>query len=99
MKAECRALQKKNAKTLTLIVTSKSCLNTQFPDEYAPFNSSGKVSLLDSSVKVLVIILRDTGAAQSLILEGIIPFSVETATGEELVLQGVKFGHVSVPLL
>ena len=48
MKAECRALQKKNVKALT--VTSKSCLNTQFPDEYPPFISSGKVSLLDSSV-------------------------------------------------
>ena len=96
MKAECRALQKKNAKTLT--VTSKSCLNTQFPDEYSLFISSGKVSLLDSSVKVPVMILRDTGAAQSLILEGILPFSVKSATGEELLFQGVELGHVSVPL-
>ena len=96
VKAECRALQKKNAKTLT--VTSKSCLNIQFPDEYAPFISSGKVSLLGSSVKVPVMILRDTGAAQSLISEGILPFSVESATGEELLLQGVELGHVSVPL-
>ena len=96
VKAECRALQKKNAKALT--VTHKSCMNTQFPVEYAPFISTGKVSLPDSSEKVPVMILRDTGAAQSLILEGILPFSMESATGEELMLQGVELGHVSVPL-
>ena len=33
-----------------------------------------------------------------MILEGILPFSVESATGEELVLQRVELGHVSVPL-
>ena len=33
-----------------------------------------------------------------MILEGILPFSVESATGEEFVLQGVELGHVSVPL-
>ena len=73
-------------------------MSTQFPVEYTSFISSGKVSLLDSSEKVPVMTLRDTGAAQSLILEGILPFSMESATGEELMLQGVELGHVSVPL-
>ena len=44
-------------------------MNVPFPDEYA---SSGKVSLPDSSETVPVMTLRDIGAAQSLILEGIL---------------------------
>ena len=43
-------------------------------------------------------ILRDTGAAQSLIVEDALPFSVDSASGDEVLLQGVELGHVSVPL-
>ena len=56
------------------------------------------MSLPDSSEKVPVMILRDTEKAQSLTLEDILPFPVESATGEKLVLQGVELGNLSVLL-
>ena len=77
MKAECRALQRKNTKALT--VASESSKETPFPREYAPFISSGTVSLLGSSEEISVAILRDTGAAQLLIVEDALPFSADSA--------------------
>ena len=41
--------------------------------------------------------LQETGVAQSLILEDVLPFSRECANGE-VMLQGVKLGHTSVLL-
>ena len=43
-------------------------------------------------------ILRDTGAAQSLIVEDTLPFSMDSVSGDEVLLQGVELRHVSVPL-
>ena len=71
VQAECRALQK-NAKTLT--VTPADIVDISFPKEYAPFVSPGIMSLLCSLEKTSVPILQDTGAAQSLILEDVLPF-------------------------
>ena len=42
-------------------------------------------------------ILRATSAAQSLILENVLPFSRKSANGE-VMLQRMELGHVSVPL-
>ena len=68
------------------------------PKEYAPFVSSlGIVSLLGSSKNISVPILRDTGASQSLILEGVLCFSRESANGE-VMLQRVELGNISVQL-
>ena len=77
MKAECLTLQRKSAKALT--VASESSKETPFPREYAPFISSGTVSLLDSSEETSVAILRDTGTAQLLIVDDALPFSVDSA--------------------
>ena len=54
--------------------------------------------LLGSSKKIPVMILWDTGAAQSLILESVLPFSVDSANGDEVMIQGVELGHLSLPL-
>ena len=56
------------------------------------------MALLDSESKTPITILRDTGAVQSLILESTLPFSSYFADGQEVTLQGVELGHVSVPL-
>ena len=50
-------------------------------DQYNPFISKGYVSLSENSKKILIEILRDTGATQSLLVEGILPLSENTATG------------------
>ena len=51
-------------------------------EEFKPFVSEGFVSLESSSCQVPIQILRDTGATQSLLLEGVLPLSVSTSTGE-----------------
>ena len=43
-------------------------------------------------------ILRDTGATQSLLVEGILPLSGVTATRTHVLIQGVELGIVSVPM-
>ena len=96
VKAECRALQRKHAKPMT--VASPANVGTAIPKEYAPFISSGVVALLGSGKSIPITILRDTGAVQSLILESTLPFSDDSAVGQEVTLQGVELGHVSVPL-
>ena len=43
-------------------------------------------------------ILRDTGASQSLTLADSLPFSEKTSSGTTVLIQGVEFGFVNVPL-
>ena len=43
-------------------------------------------------------ILRDTGASQSLLLEGDLPLSESSYAGSNVLLQGVELGVVSAPL-
>ena len=51
-------------------------------EKFKPFVSKGFVSLESSSSQVSIKMLRDTGATQSLLLEGVLPLSVSTSTGE-----------------
>ena len=67
-------------------------------EEFKPFVSEGFVSLESSSSQVPIKILRDTGATQSLLLEGVLPLSVSTSTGESVIAQGIEGGCVNVPL-
>ena len=54
-------------------------------EEKNPFISEGYVSL-ENGHDVPISILRDTGATQSLLVEGILPLSEETATGKWMVM-------------
>ena len=67
-------------------------------EEFKPFVSEGFVSLKSNSSQVPIKILRDTGATQSLLLEGVLPLSVRTSTGESVIAQGIEGGYVNVPL-
>ena len=67
-------------------------------EEFKPFVSEGFVSLESSSSQVPIKILRDTGATQSLLLEGVLPLSGSTSTGESVIAQGIEGGCVNVPL-
>ena len=58
-------------------------------EEFKPFVSEGFVSLESSSSQVTIKILRDTGATQSLLLEGVLPLGVSTSTGESVLLPKV----------
>ena len=58
-------------------------------EEKNPFISEGYVSINKGGHAVPIQILRDTGAAQSLLVEGILPLSEATATGTHVLIQGV----------
>ena len=61
-------------------------------EEFKPSVSKGFVSLERSSSQVPIKILRDTGATQSLLLEGVLSLSVSTSTGESDIAQGNEGG-------
>lgn len=42
--------------------------------------------------------LRDTGAAQSLILESALPFSLKSYTGNDVLIRGIEICCTPVPL-
>jgi len=54
------------------------------------------VCLPDSNVEVPVTILKDTGANQALILDGVLPFSQLTSAGDSVLIQGVEVDPISV---
>ncbi len=58
----------------------------------------GTVSLSPDSEFKPVTILRDTGAAQSFISVGVLPFSDTTFTGNEVLVRGIEMCCVNVPL-
>ena len=43
-------------------------------------------------------IVRDTGASKSLILADTLPFSEKTSPGISVLIQGVEYGFINVPL-
>lgn len=66
---------------------------------YAPFLSTGCVSLTGEQADQKPIqILRDTGAAQSVILTKVLPWSPDSYCGSHVILQGIETSTVSVPL-
>ena len=82
VKSECKALLKKATKPMTVATPANPC--TSIPREFLPFISSGEVVLLNSKTKTPITILRDTGAVQSLILKRVLPFSNDSAVGQEV---------------
>ena len=107
--SECWALKKKEkSKSKADLVVQKSrtvqSKSTDGPsvesnDEYRPLISDGLVSLVgeESSVKP-VRVLRDTGASQLPLLEGVLPLLGSIYTGSYVLLQGVGVEVISVPL-
>ena len=106
--SECWALEKKekNKQKATIVVkkaesagstitlTDRSPLRVSNTD-YEPFISQGLVSLVgEENHPQSIHVVRDTGASQSLLLEGILPLSNSSYTGSNVLLQGI----VSVPL-
>uniref|UniRef100_A0A669CU45 Gypsy retrotransposon integrase-like protein 1 n=1 Tax=Oreochromis niloticus TaxID=8128 RepID=A0A669CU45_ORENI len=68
-------------------------------DSYRPFVLEGFVSLNGKEEdRVPITILRDTGAAQTLILRGILPFSDVSFCGSDALVWGVKMDVLRVPL-
>ena len=63
----------------------------------SPF-CQGIYYLDENSIPKPIYILRDTGASQNLLLEGIFILSENNSVGASVLLQGVELGCVNVPL-
>ncbi|KAJ8049713.1 hypothetical protein HOLleu_02580 [Holothuria leucospilota] len=83
-----------------VVVTLRPNSKDKIKEEYLPFVSEGFISLDGNSAHppVKIKILRDTGATQSLLLDGVLPLSDSTSTGANVLIQGVECGFISVPL-
>ena len=71
--------------------------NSDMTKGYTPFVSHETVCL-EGSEKVPIYILRDTGAAQSLILDSTLPLSQKSLTGISILFQEVELEAINVPL-
>ena len=66
---------------------------------FGPFLFKGTVSLCDGEKEQIPItILRDTGAAQSLMLQSVLPFSDGSSCGSDALLLGVEMAGSRAPL-
>lgn len=65
---------------------------------FGSFLQTCLVSLSDNDEEKPIVMLRDTGAAQSLILESALPFSVNSYTGNDVLIRGIEMGCTPVPL-
>lgn len=66
--------------------------------DYKSFMSQGFVLLDNSSTTHSVKNLRDTGAAQTLLLEGVLPVFEQTFAAKTVLIQDVELGFINVPL-
>ena len=84
--SECWALEKKEKKKPNALLTTtdhpSSTVVPKTPDTFKPFISQGYISIdQNSTERVPITILCDTGASQSLLVEGVLPPSELSATG------------------
>ena len=99
---ECWVFQKKERKIFTtnpVATINKTTSSTKNSDSvqhsYHPFISSGFLSDQESDSPIPIKILSDTDASQSLLVEGVLPLSDQSATGDYVVIKGVELGFTS----
>ena len=81
------------------VVKEKDVESEKIREDFEPFVLEGSVSLEGDEVDPKPIkIMRDTCCAQSMILERSLPFSELSATGENVLIQGIGMDVISVPL-
>ena len=66
--------------------------------DFAPFVSKGRVKFGRTNIAEDVIILRDTGAALSLLCSEVVTIPSESFTGDSVLVHGIGGGFESVPL-
>jgi len=105
--SECQALEKKEKTQKTDLVVTKSDLQkSQSPltgqksedNDFKPFISEGRVSLVGMDASNGINILRDTGASQSLLVKDVLPLNEQSFMGSSVLIQGIKSGVACVPL-
>ena len=85
----------------------KSCIEdkispdkeSDYMENYKPFISEGVMSLVgEESSSQKLKILRDTGAAQSIMLHIVLPLTENSFIGVNVLISGVEMGVLEVPL-
>ena len=66
--------------------------------DFAPFVSKKRVKFGRTNIAEDVIILRDTGAAQSLLCSEVVTIPSESFTGDSVLVHGIEGSFESVPL-
>ena len=107
--AVCPALERKRKKSQTAIrsvgiikainLEENEMLSSPVDCAFEPFTSSGTVTLSEmDSVRKPIRILRDTGATQSMLLGSVLPLSVRSSCGNNVLVQGVGGNVTTAPL-
>jgi hypothetical protein len=83
-------------------VKMEKCDTVSKPDGFESFLSQGTVSLLNDGTgveeDVPIVILRDTGAAQTVLLEGVLPVSEATSDQASVLVSGIGGTFAPIPL-
>ncbi|KAL0172150.1 hypothetical protein M9458_032461, partial [Cirrhinus mrigala] len=97
MISNCKAWQQKaGGKPKGVALTSLTPRSN--PSAFDSFLQTCTVALPDGSDFRPIVMLRDTGSAQSIILESTLPFSSKSYTGNNVLIRGIEMGCTSVPL-
>lgn len=100
VKDECWFLQKKENKSKTVALTAQLLPLKKTEDvseDFKSFVSDGSVSASQDDARHQVKILRDTAAAQSLMIADALPLTENTSLNETVLTKGIG-GYVNVPL-
>ena len=77
----------------------KTTIPSRPADEYTPFISKATVSIPGLvGAQTPVVVMRDTGASQSLLLKDKLPQEANTYTGSDVLIQGVDLEVMNIPL-
>lgn len=100
LKRKNQSPRRDNPKSVGFVrVQSKINLDERNVDSgYDPFICDGVVSFVDKNETKSIRILRDTGAAQSFILDSVLPFSKDSSCNSTVLVQGIELGILEVPL-
>lgn len=106
MIAECPILKRKHqsdvpapkgvgfAKTVTAVE-----LEVKPDPSFEPFLMEGFISVnVNPTERVKIKILLDTSTTQSFVVAGVLPFTEQTFSGSNALVQGIEMGMVKVPL-
>lgn len=73
------------------------CVDLVQDSGFEPFIADAFVSLVGSDKHLPIKLLRDTGAKHSFVVESVLPFSLESATNDYVLMRGMEMGWIPVP--
>ena len=79
--------------------STEQITESKVQSSFGSFLSEGSVSFVDNlGEEKPIVVLRDTGAAQTVLLEGVLPLSENSSEHANVIVEGVEGGYVSLPL-